>query len=157
MALDINTKKGRKSLADERRAMGAFSDRHGVEWVETPKKKPAWADGLLLKGGEVRGVGEVKCRYNLTLEKFKDAFGMEWLVTASKWYECKALAFGLQVPFVGFLFLVDEGERGMLLWKRIDHVYGRLEETETQATINGGTARRLNRFIDMNYCRGMRL
>jgi hypothetical protein len=157
LALDIHTKKGQKSLADERRAMGAFSSAYGVGWVETPKDKPAWADGLLVKGDEVRGVGEVKCRYNLTLSKFKNAFNMEWLVTASKVDECKTLAVGLQVPFVGFMFLVDEGESGMLLWKRIDQLKVNTAITKTQATINGGTTHRLNAFIPMKHCKGLRL
>lgn len=157
MALDIHTEKGQKSLADERRAMGAFSSAYGVGWVETPKDKPAWADGLLVKGDEVRGVGEVKCRYNLTLAKFQDSFCMEWLVTASKVEECKTLASGLQVPLVGFMFLVDEGESGMLLWKRIDLLMVNTERTETKATVNGGVAYRMNAFIPMGGCRGMRL
>ena len=157
MALDIHTEKGQKSLADERRAMGAFYRVYGVRWVETPKDKPARADGLLVKGDEVRGVGEVKCRYNLTLAKFQDAFDMEWLVTASKVRECMDLALGLQVPLVGFMFLVDEGESGLLLWKRIDDLALNTERTKTPATINGGVAYRLNAFIPMECCRGMRL
>jgi hypothetical protein len=137
--------------------MGAFSTQFGLGWVETPRGKPARVDGLLVKNGELNGVGEVKCRYNLTLPKFKRLFDMEWLVTASKIEKCKELASGLQVPFIGFMFLVDEGVSGLLLWKRLDQLTLRSERTETQATINGGTTHRLNAFIPMKHCKGLRL
>jgi hypothetical protein len=55
------------------------------------------------------------------------------------------------------MFLVDEGESGMLLWKRIDLLMVNTERTETKATVNGGVAYRMNAFIPMGGCRGMRL
>ena len=99
---------------DERRAMDAFSTQFGLGWVETPRGKPARVDGLLVKNGELNGVGEVKCRYDLTLQYFTDIFNMEWLVTLSKIEKCKEVAFGLQVPFIGFMFLADEGDIRLL-------------------------------------------
>jgi len=142
---------------DERRAMEAFSTRFGLGWVETPRGKPARVDGLLVKNGELNGVGEVKCRYDLTLQHFTNAFDMEWLVTLSKIEKCKEVAQGLQVPFIGFMFLADEGDNGLLLWKRLDQIELETRWTDSKKNCNGGHAHRLNAFIPMNQCRALRL
>lgn len=142
---------------DERRAMEAFSTQFGMGWVETPRGKPARVDGLLVKNGELNGVGEVKCRYNLTLQHFTNAFDMEWLVTLSKIEKCKEVAQGLQVPFIGFMFLADEGDNGLLLWKRLDQIELETRWTDSKKNCNGGHAHRLNAFIPMNQCRALRL
>lgn len=142
---------------DERRAMEAFSTRFGLGWVETPRGKPARVDGLLVKGGEVNGVGEIKCRYDLTLQHFTDAFNMEWLVTLSKVEKCKEVAQGLQVPLIGFMFLADEGDNGLLLWKRLDQINLETRWTDSKKNCNGGRAYRLNAFIPMDKCRALRL
>lgn len=121
-----------------------------MKYVQTPKNKPAIVDALLIDT-EVKAVVETKCR-QATLETFRESFQSEWLVTWSKIQEGIKIAEGLNVPFVGFLYLVKSKD---LLIQRIFEngkmiPTVRLCTTETQATINGGTALRTNAYIDMS-------
>jgi hypothetical protein len=50
------------------------------------------------------------------------------------------------VPLIGFLFLVDDD---VLLVQNLTTAKKRKKITETQRTINGGTARRENMFVTM--------
>jgi len=100
----------------------------------------------------MRAVVETKCRYNLKLAQLKNSFNNEWLVTWTKVQNAMQIATSLGVPCVGLLYLVEEKT---LLVQKLSDQYGnlmaklRIENTETQATINGGKAVRNNAFIDM--------
>jgi hypothetical protein len=75
-----------------------------------------------------------------------------WLITYEKIEGGRRLADLMQVPFWGFLYFVKDH---LLLAKKLyDPKAGWLAAfevrcTETQATVNGGNAKRFNAFIDM--------
>ena len=145
MVLNCQSKKGKQAMQEERLAMQSFCDVFKYQWCETPHNTMAACDGVLVKEGELKAVGEVKCRYNVGFDDFFDRFNGEWLVTASKLKKCKDIADGLGVNFVGFLYLVDSKK---LLFKPITS--WRSEETETITNINNPTlVKRLNGFVDM--------
>lgn len=145
MGLDILTVKGQKTLSDEREAMSVFACRFGMDYIETPKKSVAYADGLLAKDCELQAVVEVKCRYDMDFDKFFLDYNGEWLVTADKLERCLSAANYFCVPFVGFLHLVNSKK---LLWKKIDK--WKTKKTRTSRTVNDETpVLRLNGFVDM--------
>jgi hypothetical protein len=146
MHLDINTPLGQKTLADEQK-VAAWLKGKRVDYVQTPKDKPAKVDAVLIKDGSLFGVAETKCRYGLSLEKLQTLFNNEWLVTEAKVKDGIQIALGLSVPFVGFLYLVDDDT---LLAINILAASRRTAETQTRRTVNGGTIVRLNSYISMN-------
>jgi hypothetical protein len=147
MSLDIATARGQVSLADEQHVADWFNAKPGFRYIQTPKDRPAKVDAILTRNGEVMGLAETKCRYNLTLEQFQRMFQNEWLITAEKVESGAKLASGFCVPLYGFLFLVDAD---VLLVQNLSAAKMRKEVTETQRTINGGTAMRENYFVQMD-------
>ena len=147
MSLDIATARGQVSLADEQHVADWFNAKPGFRYIQTPKDRPAKVDAILTRNGEVMGLAETKCRYNLTLEQFQRMFQNEWLITAEKVESGVKLASGFCVPLYGFLFLVDAD---VLLVQNLSAAKMRKEVTETQRTINGGTAMRENYFVQMD-------
>lgn len=150
MGLDINTPKGQQSLEQERRLLKSFGTVMGCTIIETDKAEPAQVDGFLVKDSTVIGVFESKCR-RATVRQMQN-WGSEWLLTNQKFMDGADISRRLCVPFYGIIYLVDEpigvyikltDNTGKLLPKV------RVQETETQATINGGTVVRANAFIDL--------
>jgi hypothetical protein len=154
MNLDINSDKGQVSLSYEKRlleSVKAFWPQFSI--VETPKDQPSDVDGFLIKNGVVYAVFETKAR-TTTLNQLKE-WNNEWLVTYDKVVNGAKLARQLRVPFIGFVYLINEpigvsikiaDKFGCFLQKT------RLEKTKTQATINGGEAFRVNAFISLENC-----
>lgn len=153
--MDILTPRGQESLKHERRAKTLVEARFGVQYVETPKDKPAVVDGMLVRSGTILGLVETKCR-DMTLQQLERQFRSEWLVTFEKLEKARLLARDLGISFYGVLYLIPEDR---ILTVRISTPSGdwasaiRTERTQTQATINGGTARRLNAFVSMAKAR----
>ena len=151
--MDILTPKGQETVRQERSALALFTEKfpdYGV--VETPKDKPADIDGFIVRGTTLTAGFEVKCR-NMTAHELKNQFGNRWLVTADKLERGANICRGLCIPFKGFLYLVPDN---MLIIKTIwtpkdgydtgiDYM-----QSETQATVNGGTALRINAYIDVS-------
>lgn len=113
------------------------------------------ADGLIysVRGGRAKNfwLVEIKSR-NLTEEQFS-GFGNTWLITDNKVRANIALAQDLGVPWFGALNMIG----GKVVWLKqicdengveIDGIERRM--SRTQATINGGTAVRLNAYIPMD-------
>lgn len=158
--LDILTSKGQDTRIQELEAVAIWRQHYPeIEYRETPKDKPVAWDALLVKNGRVRGVAEMKCR-TVTAGDFFRTFKGEWLITLDKVMDCIARASQLNVPFVGFLYLVPS--KTLLfqtLWRPEDDgiaVPYRVEQTETQATVNGGKAVRMNAYIDMSNAKLLR-
>jgi hypothetical protein len=151
--LDIQTEKGKESMRHERRAVEIFLHHYpGWLYAETPKDAPAIVDAALVdESGGIVGLVEQKSR-EMTFETLA-SWGNEWLVTTKKIVEAREAAMALCVPLVGFLYLIPEDA---LVIQRITNADGsracpiRSEKTTTQATINGGVARRANCFIDLS-------
>jgi hypothetical protein len=154
MGLDINTPKGQVTLLHERKMMDKINRiwvGREISFVETHKKFDSACDGFLVKMNTVIGIHESKCR-NLTYEEIQK-FGT-WLVTAEKIEKCRAISEYLKVPFLGFLYLVPDDR--ILIWKITDENGNYLfdfkkERTQTQRTVNGGVANRINAFLPVKY------
>lgn len=158
MGLDILTPRGQQTVRDLHDAVGLWEACNpGWKVSLLPDSRESAIDGFLIApDGSVQAGIEAKCRYGLTREDFRTTFNDEWLVTMRKlttaWNVCSALC----IPLVGFLYLVDGR---VLLTQRIVDAAGdfcvgfRCERTETQRTVNGGTAERANAFIKMGDCR----
>jgi uncharacterized protein (DUF849 family) len=121
------------------------------EYCETPKDKPADIDAILIKQNQIMRVVETKCR-DLTIEEFIGRFNYQWLVTFDKLEKGRRISHALQVPFIGFLYLMPSD---LLLVQQIANEYSYVPEitlmqTETQKTINGGRITRSNAYIDMS-------
>lgn len=149
--LDVLTPRGQETVAQEQRAAAIFQSRlTEFVYVSTPKDGPASVDAVLLKGTNLAGVVETKCRV-MTRQQLT-GYGDEWLVTWDKIDRARAIAAGLGVPLFGFLYLVPDD---MLLVVRISDKTGallvpvRVAATETRATVNGGSAVRNNAYISI--------
>ena len=146
MSLDIATQRGQISLADEQFVAQWYNSKPRHRYIQTPKDAPAKIDAILTKDNIIIGLAETKCRYNLSLEQLRTTFNDEWLITSEKVESGMELAEQFCVPLIGFLFLVDDD---VLLVQNLTTAKKRKEITETQRTINGGTARRENMFVTM--------
>ena len=150
--MDILTKRGKSSLQYEREAIEKFSLIHPeYRFIETPKERPAAADGVFMKHGVLHSVVEVKVR-DVTRKKLRFAFRDNWLVTMEKVEKGRTLSALLGIPFVGMLYLLPEKR---LLTLMITDDKGEwafdfeTSETTTQRCINGGEAVRLNAFLPL--------
>ena len=108
------------------------------EYCETPKDKPADIDAILIKQNQIMRVVETKCR-DMTIEEFIGRYNYQWLVTFDKLEKGRRISHALQVPFIGFLYLMPSD---LLLVQQIANEYSYVPEitlmqTETQKTING--------------------
>jgi len=153
MGLDINTEEGQKTLEDERRTIDIFRYNFpNLKYIETDKETSARCDGLIIKDNHAIAIVEQKSR-DMSLELFQTEYRERWLITAEKVDRLIDIANAMHVSLFGFLYLKRDD---LLLAKTIFNIKtGELVkierfETETQATCNGGTARRLNAFIDMS-------
>lgn len=156
MKLDINTEKGQKSLTDERKAHDIIERCWKLDVVETPKSKISVGDGFLIKNGVITAFFETKCRYDMTYDQLLDRGS--WLVTNEKIKACRTVSKLLQVPFLGFLYLLpksDPSQELLLFWK-ITNENGEyafnfdVREEQTQRTINGGQTVRLNAYFPVD-------
>ena len=150
--MDILTPKGQKTVREEDEAVALFESKyHEYMYARTPKDRPCPVDAVITNATGVSGVVECKCR-QMTLATLSTVFNWEWLVTGAKLTDGIAVAKALGVPFVGFLYLVPD--KRLLIQKIWEPDAGyavpiRWQETETQATVNGGLAKRVNAFISM--------
>ncbi len=151
--LDINTPLGQKSLEEEREVHSIIESKWGLKVIETPKNSISSGDGFLIRNDEVVAFFETKCRYDMTYEQLLDRGS--WLVTMDKIKKCKVVSKLLQIPFIGFLYLLpksDPGQRLLLYWK-ITNDKGdfnfdfEIMEELTQKTINGGEIVRMNAYF----------
>lgn len=153
MNLDINTVKGQQSLCDERKAHNIIEKFWKIDVVETPKNKIAVGDGFLIKDGVIVAFFETKCRYDMTYAELLDRGS--WLVTYEKIKACRVVSKLLQVPFLGFLYLLPKSDptQEILLYWKITQENGEYEfdfdvsQQETQRSINGGISNRINAYF----------
>ena len=158
VSLDILTPRGQQTLRDLNDAVGLWEVLNpGWKVSMLPDDRESSIDGFLIgPDNQIKAGVEAKCRYKITLDGFRTTFKNEWLITMRKLTAAHAVCESLCIPLVGFLYLVDDR---VLLTQRIidgsgDFCAGfRCERTETQRTVNGGTAERANAFINMEGCR----
>jgi hypothetical protein len=150
--LDVTTAAGLKTVTQEDEAVNVYTSHHpAIEYVRTAKDSAARIDAFLVRGGQILAAVETKCR-TFTEQTFHDDYRSRWLVTWEKIEACRSIAAELRVPLVGFLYLTTEQ---VLYTVQITDASGQfiapitIESTATQATVNGGTARRNNAYIDV--------
>ncbi len=161
MTLDVLSKAGQETVRDEALAASLWESHNaGWSYASTPKAKASAVDAVLVQNGSLVGaIVETKCRYDLGYSKFFGVFRGQWLMTLAKVTKCAEVSRLLCVPFYGFLYLPEED---ILLTQRITDSTGTIivpyttSLTETQAGVNGGTARRENAFIDMSSAKVLR-
>lgn len=157
MSLDINTPLGQKSLEQERETQAIIKKKWSVDIIETPKNSIAAGDGFLIRNGEIIAFFETKCRYDMTYEELIDRGS--WLVTMDKIKKCQAVSKLLQVPFLGFLYLLPKSnvnQKLLLFWKITDHNGEYVFKFEkwaepTQRTVNGGETIRVNAYLPTDH------
>lgn len=151
--MDILTPKGQETLRQERKAIALFLEHFpGFEFFETPKDTPADIDGIITRGTTLISGVEVKCRM-MTADDLVNRYKNQWLITADKLERGVSACERLGIDFRGFLYLVPDNMLFIVpifTYKEgwvasIDY-----DVTETQATVNGGTARRLNAYVDVS-------
>lgn len=158
MSLAILTEKGRKHAQEQIDAANIVFYRSSSKFHHTNTQKEAFIDGFITKDGIVEGLAEIKAR-DMTLDQLRLNYRNEWLITASKIDWLKSASILFCVPGYGILYLVPDQ---MCLMVKICDESGALccdyyrEETETQATCNGGTATRVNAFIKMDNAKAYR-
>lgn len=146
MSLDIATPKGQKSLRDEQIVARWFNRKEGYVYAQTSKDSPVKIDAFLIKYGNLIGLAETKCRYDIDFHGFKTKYKNEWLITAEKVESSLKLAEQFCVPLYGFLYLVRDD---VLLIINLSEAKMYKDFTETQKTINGGKIVRENSFVSM--------
>lgn len=155
MSLDINTPKGQETLLQERRAAELYTRKYpGLHYIDTKKAREAAVDAMLVDkhSNEIVACVETKCR-EFSMKTFLRQFDCRWLVTFDKIRKGMDVAEALCVPLVGILYLVPDD---IVVWKTIyDPDRGlltplKVERTETQRTVNGGSIIRANAFLDMD-------
>lgn len=158
--LDVLTPAGKVTLQQELTAYAIFERHHpGYTIKHTDKDKPEPFDGRIMLGGKVMALVETKCRADVDFYEFQARYRNRWLITERKLKFAAACAERERVPLYGFLYIV----RGQVLMvKRLTDARGNLVEhetkvTQTQATVNGGLAERLNAFITMDGCEPLQL
>lgn len=136
----------------EQDAIQSFLARYpSFDFIETPKDEPADIDGFVVRGGTLVSGVEVKCRI-MALMDLMGKFDGRWLITYDKIERGIAVCRSLGIDFRGFLYLVPV--KTLVIVKLWDHKTGatagmELEETRTQATVNGGSIVRLNAYVDV--------
>ena len=138
MLLDVNTKRGQKSLAFEKEMLKRIEYNFSV-------------DGIIVKDNQLSGIFESKCR-NMNFMEFNN-YG-SWLVTFDKIMDGKKISQMFRVPFFGFLYLIPD--KIIYYWKITDEIGEfkfrfEVNKTTTQKTINGGKAVRTNAYLPIKY------
>jgi len=137
----------------EQDAIQSFLARYpSFDFIETPKDEPADIDGFVVRGGTIVSGVEVKCRM-MTLMDLMGKFEGRWLITYDKIERGISVCRSLGIDFRGFLYLVPV--KTLVIVKLWDHKTGvtvgmELEESRTQATVNGGSIVRLNAYVDVS-------
>lgn len=152
--MDILTPRGQESRIWEDRAVKIWSSHYpDIIYASTDKNTPCVVDAVLVKNGNIVGVVEQKSRPGLTIVDFSVTFAKRWLVTQKKLDEASKVAETLYTKLVGFLYFPDADVLLVkTIWAPSKGWVADIESktTRTQATINGGSAIRLNAYIDMN-------
>lgn len=151
--MDIHTPKGQESRQQERDAVRIFNTHFPdttYKFAHDFNSKLAISGGLINKRNELIGVVKTKCRQD-SLATFQTTYRWEWMITKAAMIDAAAFADTRLVPLWGFLYLVPQK---ILLIKMLYHngewkVRQSSRQTESQATINGGTATRMNMFLDI--------
>lgn len=155
--LDVDTPKGQQFLSTQQQAAEWFGRQYKCTMEEGPKKTDR-LDYLMKRGNEAVGWVEVKTRNMGVLSDRRlvlpDGSTVDtYLISASKLKHmvARSTLFGIPSGLLVYPLLCERPT--LLFWSLVDG-YGkpvidniRFEKTETQATCNGGNAKRMNAFL----------
>ena len=149
MSFDVLSKKGREAVEQSRLGLALIPR----QYVETSQDREGDIDGFFLSadGKEIAAAFETKAR-DMTLDKLRNSYNDEWILTFEKINKGSIISRSLCVPFFGVVYLIPD--RITLLAKLTDD-HGnivapvRLDVTETKANCNGGHAIRTNAYVSM--------
>lgn len=142
----IHTPKGVEALTKQA-AVEAFFESLGYQVVATPKADASRMDTLLVKDGRLVGALEIKCR-EMDLRKMVGYGSVILSMDKIRWMQATSKI--LSIPTFFVVGLSD----GWIAAAQITDKAGRVvvatneRMSETQATCNGGTATRLNAYIN---------
>lgn len=153
--MDIFSPRGIQAREDEVKMLNSLrlmykSQGKNVVLAESHKDKPAKIDGVIVEDGVITGIYESKCRY-INRAKLRD-YGNTLLIGNDKIEAGAKMSAYLSAPFYLLTYLVNEP---ICLMIQITDDKGNklfdfeVNETQTKANINGGTAIRDNAFIDI--------
>lgn len=156
MALDCTTRRGRFAIVHQLSILTACAKAWDAQFVETPHDRESPVDALFTRRGRVVSVAEVRSRCDdangggcaLSLA---DLRGMgSYLVTFDKLVKGRVLSAALCVPYVLIVGLKDR----IVYWTVTDAkgewlVPLATRRTKTRATVNGGSAVRMNAYLDL--------
>lgn len=150
MNLAVDTPRGEEWLREQQEAVDIVFGKSPYRFVRTKTKK-APLDGVIYEGDVLDGVAEVKCRDMVDSQLFGEFKG-EWLISANKISFMKSACICLECFGYGILYL--RPSKKVLVIKICDPSGAiippiRFDRCETQATCNGGTAWRVNAFVQM--------
>jgi hypothetical protein len=150
--MDAVTPRGRAALQSAADGLAAIErQRPQLKFSAFSDESPASVDGMIVERGVITGIYEVKAR-DMSLDQLTNQFKWEWLVSYEKIHKAFLMTQMLRVRFVGVLVLIPSR---LVLAKTIIDSSGaftakvRIEQTNTQKTVNGGAISRPNAFIEM--------
>lgn len=149
--MDAMTPLGRKALQHASDALLAVELSTQNRFIAFPDDIPSDVDGFISKDGRIISLYEVKAR-DMSSEDLMGRYGGEWLLTWDKLLRAAALSKSLHLPFTAVLYCIrDRTVFVKTLWDSEWNLRAniRVQQTNTQKTVNGGTASRANAFIDM--------
>lgn len=153
--LDIETERGQVTLGQEKQAYAIFEARFPeFSVLHTDKTKPEPFDGWIIRSGKITSIVETKCRVDVSYEQFLKFYQNKWLVTEAKLQIIANHIKASEMPVALYGFLFFPNSKVLLIKKLIgksgEITARELRRTNTQATVNGGYAYRMNAFIPMN-------
>ena len=149
--MDVTTPLGLKAIESSRIAIDRLETQTPYTFLRFSDDLPAICDGIILNGDNPIALYEVKSRAMSSVELF-DRFDGEWLVSYEKIHGIYNVTKALCLSFVGVLYCTkDDVVLATTVWDKTGsmRIRLRIEQTETQKTVNGGTISRANAFLDM--------
>lgn len=149
--MDATTVRGREALRQAREALDAVEQATGHRFVAFSDETPADVDGFISSQDVIVSLYEVKAR-DMSSEELSGRYNWEWLLTWDKLLRAATLSKSLHLPFTAVLYCTKDGVAFVkTLWDAQWNLRAniRVQQTNTQKTVNGGTASRANAFIDM--------
>jgi hypothetical protein len=144
--MDINSSRGQKSLVYEREMLDIIKNKFGLRIIETDKDKGVRFDGLLCKGSIAVAMFESKCR-NMSVPELEKYGSL--IITNDKLEVCRKISKVFMVDLYVFCYCLKD--KKVVAWKvATDGTYNYdicVKSTQTQKSINGGSAVRKNSFL----------
>lgn len=151
--MDVLTPRGKIASEAQAEAIRAIEAGGRYRLREMHETEPAafdcWIEDTLKQVSEL---AEVKCRWMSSVALF-ERFGGKWILSYDKLESLRLVTLHARVAVSGILYCMEDG---CVLLRRLWDRSGRILTpysvcvTETQKTVNGGTATRNNAYIDMS-------